>query len=126
MAASDLVKFKRGTMAALEALMAANNGQGAGEDGTFYLTVDDDASGSNVPNKSSRLFVGRADGSIVPVNQGIITVEDVHDLTNGINGKWHAGDYAYVTGHANYINPQTEQPQPYGDGNILAIYDGQN
>ena len=112
MASSDLVKFKRGTMAALEPLM-----QNGGEDGTFYLTVDDDASGNNNPSKSSRLFVGRADGSIVPVNQGIITVNRVQDLTNGINGKWHAGDYAYVTGTAE---------NNYSDGNILAIYDGQN
>lgn len=110
---SNLIQFKRGTMAALEALIQA----GTGEDGTFYLTVDDDASGSNNPSKSSRLFVGRADGSIVPVNQGIITVTTVSELTNGVNGKWHAGDYAYVTGTA---------AQNYADGNILAIYDGAN
>ena len=101
---SDLIQFKRGTMAALETLITNNSGI----DGTFYLTVDDDAAGStNNPSKSSRLFVGRADGSIVPVNQGIITVSNLSDLTNNVEGKWHAGDYAYVT-----------------NGNILAIYDG--
>lgn len=100
---SDLIQFKRGSMANLETLIANKSGI----DGTFYLTIDDDASGSNNPSKSSRLFVGRADGSIVPVNQGIITVEHLSDLTNNITGKWHAGDYAYVT-----------------DSNILAIYDG--
>lgn len=101
---SDLIQFKRGTMANLETLI--NNKSGI--DGTFYLTIDDDANDTNNPSRSSRLFVGRADGSIVPVNQGIITVSSVNDLTNGITGKWHAGDYAYVTG-----------------SNILAIYDGQ-
>lgn len=104
MAASNLIQFKRGSLSNLETLIS----QKKGIDGTFYLTIDDDASGSNNPSRSSRLFVGRADGSIVPVNQGIITVTNVTDLTNGINGKWHAGDYAYVT-----------------TGNILAIYDGQ-
>ena len=113
MAASDLVKFKRGTLQALESLITNNSGV----DGTFYLTVDDDASGSNNPSKSSRLYVGRADGSIVPVNQGIITVTTVNDLTDGVNGKWHAGDYAYVTGTS---------ANNYNDGNILAIYDGQH
>ena len=110
---SDLVKFKRGTLQALETIIAKKTGT----DGTFYLTVDDDASGSNNPSKSSRLYVGRADGSVVPVNQGIITVTSVNDLTDNINGKWHAGDYAYVTG-----TPE----QNYNDGNILAIYDGQH
>ncbi len=103
MAESNLIQFKRGTMAALETLIASHGGI----DGTFYLTIDDDASGSNTPNKSSRLFVGRSNGDIVPVNQGIITVTNLSDLTNNIEGKWHAGDYAYVT-----------------TGNILAIYDG--
>ncbi len=100
---SNLIQFKRGSMAQLETLM--NNKTGI--DGTFYLTVDDDTSGSNNPSKSSRLFVGRADGSIVPVNQGIITVQNIGDLTENITGKWHAGDYAYVL-----------------SDNILAIYDG--
>ncbi len=104
---SNLIQFKRGTMDALETLITNKSGI----DGTFYLTVDDDVlGGSNNPNKSSRLFVGRADGSIVPVNQGIITVTNLSDLTNNPGeswNKWHAGDYAYVT-----------------TGNILAIYDG--
>ncbi len=76
---SNLIQFKRGTMDALETLITNKSGI----DGTFYLTVDDDVlGGSNNPNKSSRLFVGRADGSIVPVNQGIITVTNLSDLTN--------------------------------------------
>lgn len=104
MAASNLIQFKRGSLSNLETLIS----QKKGIDGTFYLTIDDDATDTNNPSRSSRLFVGRADGSIVPVNQGIITVSSVNDLTNGITGKWHAGDYAYVT-----------------DSNILAIYDGQ-
>lgn len=88
------ILFKRGTQAALDTLIS----QKKGVDGSFYLTVDD--------NNSSRLYVGRADGSIVPVNQGIYTVANTDALTNAVNGgKLHTGDFAYVQ-----------------DGNILALY----
>ena len=100
MAASNLLQFKRGTYKSLQTLIANKSG----EDGTFYLAVDDPSTGSVVKD-SSRLYVGRADGSIVPVNQGITAVSSVNDLVAGSG--FQEGDFAYVV-----------------NGNILAIYDG--
>lgn len=114
MAASDLIRFKRGTSAALATIKSNKTGV----DGAFYLTIDD-------INKSSRLYVGRSDGDVVPVNQGIFTVTNVSDLTASVNnGKLLPGDFAYVTGNANYVDPDTNQAAPYGDGNILAYWTG--
>jgi len=104
---SDLIQFKRGTSAKLAELKAGKSGI----DGSFYLTIDE-------ASKSSRLYVGRADGDIVPVNQGIYTVQTVGDLTASVNnGQLLPGDFAYVTGTA---------AQSYADGNILAYWTGAN
>ena len=95
MAASDLIKFKRGTLAKLQTL------QGQGEDGCFYLTIDAGVD-------SSRLYIGRSDGSIVPVNQGIVKAASVAALeANTVAGNFQAGDFAYVE-----------------EGNILAVRSG--
>ena len=103
MAASNLIQFKRGTSAALQTLITNKSGI----DGCFYLTVDT-ANDSGAVKDSSRLYVGRADGSIVPVNQGITTVTSTSQLVDGVShGDLHAGDFAYVSGD-----------------NIFAIYDG--
>ena len=111
MAASNLIQFKRGTSAALQNLINRKEGL----DGCFYLTVDQ-ANTSGAVKDSSRLYVGRADGSIVPVNQGITTVSTTSELVDGVaHGDLHAGDFAYVTGTA---------ANNYTDGNIFAIYDG--
>ena len=100
MPTSDLIQFKRGTQESLNTLMA----QKKGTDGCFYLTVDDSA---GTP-KASRLYVGRANGEIVPVNQGIVTINSVNDLsTFTANHVFSAGDFAYVK-----------------DKNILAVYSG--
>lgn len=93
-AASNLVNFKRGTWANLKALIEDGT---SGVDGCFYLSVD-------ANTKSSRLYVGRADGSIVPVNQGITSVPNFNAL---LTGTWQAGDFAYIE-----------------DKNILAVYAG--
>ena len=99
MAASNLVNFKRGSQSALNSLKA----QKKGVDGCFYLTLDIASTST-----SSRLYIGRADGDIVPVNQGIITVATVNDLNSNVNnGNIQTGDFAYVT-----------------SGNILAVYSG--
>jgi len=100
MAKSDLLQFKRGTYKNLQTLIANKSG----EDGTFYLAIDTPGNGAVVKD-SSRLYVGRADGSIVPVNQGITAVSSVNDLVAGSG--FQEGDFAYVV-----------------NGNILAIYDG--
>lgn len=103
MAASNLIQFKRGTSAALQTLIANKSGI----DGCFYLTVDT-ANATGAVKDSSRLYVGRADGSIVPVNQGITIVDSTDKLIDGVaHGDLHAGDFAYVSGD-----------------NIFAIYDG--
>lgn len=105
MPVSNLIKFKRGTSQNLATIKANNQG----EDGAFYLTIDDE-------DKSSRLYVGRSNGKIVPVNQGIYTVTEITDLTSSVNsGKLQPGDFAYVTGTA---------AENYTDGNILAYWTG--
>ena len=106
----NLINFKRGTLADLQALNLEAN-RSKIEVGTFYLTIDE---GSSAP-ESTRLFIGRevTSGSetikkIVPVNQGIVKVDDKNALVNNtLQGNFQAGDFAYV---------QT--------GNIFAIYDG--
>lgn len=108
----NLINFKRGTLADLQALNTAAN-RSKIEVGTFYLTIDE---GSNAP-ESTRLFIGREvpnpEGSgtikkVVPVNQGIVKVDNVNALnTNTVEGNFQAGDFAYVAA-----------------GNIFAVYDG--
>lgn len=108
----NLINFKRGTLADLQALNTAAN-RSKIEIGTFYLTIDE---GSNAP-ESTRLFIGREvpnpEGSgtikkIVPVNQGIVKVSNVTSLNNNtVEGNFQAGDFAYVE-----------------SGNIFAVYDG--
>lgn len=98
MAASDLINFKRGTQRELDYLRREK----LGVDGCFYLVVDEDTDIAG----SSRLYIGRSNGDIVPVNQGIITVSTVGDFPSTLaNGVIKAGDFAYA---------ETE--------NILAIY----
>lgn len=95
MTASNLVQFKRGSEASLATLIS-NKGA---LDGCFYLTLD-----STTVSKTSKLYIGRSDGTAVPVNQGIITVASTAELaTQNVQ----AGDFAYITA-----------------GNILAIYSG--
>lgn len=106
----NLINFKRGTLADLQALNLEQNRDKI-EIGTFYLTIDE---GSNAP-ESTRLFIGREVPSgtgtikkIVPVNQGIVKVDDKNALVNNtLQGNFQAGDFAYVD-----------------NGNIFAIYDG--
>lgn len=60
--ANDKVMFKRGSQANLATATIVN--------GAFYLTSD-----------TNRLYIGK-DGKAVPVNQGVITVENVNALTS--------------------------------------------
>ena len=62
-----------------------------GQNGVFYLTSD-----------THRLYIGNSDGSISPVNQGVITVSSLPDYNNAIPGQFY-----YISG-----------------SNILAVYNG--
>lgn len=64
-----------------------------GQNGVFYLTSD-----------THRLYIGNSDGTISPVNQGVITVPSLPDYSNAIPGQFY------------YINGANE--------NILAVYNG--
>lgn len=84
------IKFKRGTFAALQSLNTAAN-RSKIEEGCFYLTIEE---GTNAP-ESTRLFIGRninGTKAVVPVNQGIIQIDNVSDLTH----KTQPGDFAYI------------------------------
>ena len=68
------VGFKMGLQSALDALLAAGVGAKA-TPGTFYLTSD-----------TNRLYIGKEDNSIAPVNAGIITVDKIKEETGDAAG----------------------------------------
>lgn len=78
------VGFRMGTEGGLKTLASATKG-------TFYLTTD-----------THRLYIGNDDGSLSPVNQGVITVSDLSSISNAIPGQFY-----YIT-----------------NGNILATWSG--
>lgn len=99
------VGFKMGTQDSLNALLKLGTNAGAAN-GTFYLT-----------SNTNRLYIGKADGSIAPVNAGIITVDRVSPQTGDPNtytylptsgSKDVVGNYYYAT-----------------QDNILCVYNGQ-
>lgn len=65
------IGFKLGTEANLKALAQAQNG-------VFYLTSD-----------THRLYIGNSDGSVSPVNQGVIAVDKVSGIQNAIPGQFY-------------------------------------
>lgn len=73
------VMFKRGTQ---DALANYISGTTAAAEGTFYLTTD-----------TNRLYVGR-DGKAVPVNQGVIAVDELPSSAN----KTEVGQFYYLKG----------------------------
>ena len=93
------VGFKMGAQTALDDLLK----NGGAVPGTFYLTSD-----------TNRLYIGKDDGSIKPVNAGIITVTntsnlpDVTSLTKEEKDKL-AGNYYYAS-----------------EQNILCVFNGAN
>lgn len=96
--AFNLINFKKGTLAGLEALKTANSGAGAIEEGTFYLTIDDQ-------KQTSRLFIGTSATTALPVNSNISIVTNTSDLeATGAATPFNDGDFAYVS-----------------NGNILAV-----
>ena len=83
--------FKVGTQSALDLLLTQsataiqNNTQGPATHGSFYLTSD-----------THRLYVGNSNGTLSPVNEGIITVNTINDLPrpSAVN----AGQFYYING----------------------------
>lgn len=71
--ANTNIAFKLGTQAKLEALAKEKV-----QNGVFYLTSD-----------THRLYIGNADGSISPVNQGVIPVANLASVTNPIPGQFY-------------------------------------
>lgn len=77
------VGFKLGLQAALDALIAKGTTAAAAE-GSFYLTSD-----------TNRLYIGKADGSVAPVNEGVITVANIAALPSASTRQ--AGQFYYAT-----------------------------
>lgn len=88
------VGFKLGTQEALDELLKKGASANAVE-GSFYLTSD-----------THRLYIGNADGSLSPVNQGVLSVAAVADLP--------AASTAEQTGGFYYVK----------EGNILCVATG--
>jgi len=61
------VLFKQGTQASLDTIRTNKTAI----EGSFYLT-----------NDTHRLYIGRANGDAVPVNEGVNTVATLDDLPN--------------------------------------------
>lgn len=96
------VGFKMGLQTALDSLLSAGTLAGA-TPGTFYLTSD-----------TNRLYIGKDDGSIKPINAGIQTVKDTNSLPDVTalsteEKKKIAGNYYYAT-----------------EQNILCVFNGKN
>lgn len=68
------VGFKMGLQTALDALLTAGTAANA-TPGTFYLTSD-----------TNRLYIGKDDKSIAPVNAGIITVDKIKQESGDASG----------------------------------------
>jgi len=95
--AFNLINFKKGTLAGLNTL----KDQSHIEEGTFYLTIDEN-------KQTSRLFIGTSATTALPVNSNITVVNNTSDLSSSHAANFNDGDFAYVT-----------------NGNILAVrYNG--
>ena len=94
-----------GTQDSLNALLKLGAKAGA-VNGTFYLT-----------SNTNRLYIGKADGSIAPINAGIITVDRVSPQTGD------PGDYTYLptSGSKDVVGNYYYATQD----NILCVYNGQ-
>lgn len=81
------VGFKLGLQSAVDTLLAAGTNAKAVA-GSFYLTSD-----------THRLYIGNSDGSLAPVNEGVITVANISDLptVSSANAAAYVGRFYYVS-----------------------------
>ena len=81
------VGFKLGLQSAVDTLLAAGTNAKAVA-GSFYLTSD-----------THRLYIGNSDGSLAPVNEGVITVANISDLptVSTSNAAAYVGRFYYVS-----------------------------
>lgn len=84
--AFNLINFKKGTLAGLNTLKT-NSGI---EEGTFYLTIDEN-------KQTSRLYIGTSTTTALPVNSNITVVANRTDLTDSHAAPFNDGDFAYVS-----------------------------
>ena len=96
--AGSALGFKVGSQSTLNTMIANHSGT----DGIFYLTQD-----------SHRLYVGTANGYIVPVNEGIESLTSSALSTEVAN--WTPADKEAATGSFYYLS----------DTNTLAVFNGQ-
>lgn len=88
--------FKLGLQSTVDTMLGQGTSAGAIH-GTFYLTQD-----------THRLYIGNSDGSLSPVNQGIISVASLSDLPN----TGQPGQFYYISANS-------------GEGaNVLCVYSG--
>lgn len=93
------LKFLQGSQVDLDKLLTETSAIKKENKGSFYLT-----------NDTHRLYIQESDNSIVPVNEGVLTVDDVDSLptVTADNKKAYVGRFYYVTKE-----------------NILCVYSGQ-
>jgi hypothetical protein len=92
------VGFKLGLQSKVDELIALGTKAGAVE-GSFYLTSD-----------TNRLYIGKSDTSLMPVNEGVVTVSSLSDLptlSSATDKVANTGRFYYVSG-----------------SNILCVYNG--
>lgn len=82
--------FKVGTQSALDTMLATcaaltAGQQGPATHGSFYLTSD-----------THRLYIGNSNGTLSPVNEGIITVNSLNDMPEP--SVTNAGQFYYING----------------------------
>lgn len=96
------VGFKLGKQSAVDTMLAKGANAGAVA-GSFYLTSD-----------THRLYIGNADTSLSPVNEGVTTVTTLNDLPtiSKENAAAYVGRFYYVSG------------TPTNPVNILCVFNG--
>lgn len=86
-----------------------------GQNGVFYLTSD-----------THRLYIGNSDGTISPVNQGVITVSSLPDYSNAIPGQFYYIDGSNILAVYNGVDWFQVNPDTQVDTVETTVTDGNN